>query len=134
MNDLPAIDSLEGGVTAEQLIRGYRRLIQRTHLAGLRISLGTIAPSGGMLVPTYGNSSANDLRREVNRWIRTQDLSDGVIDFATAVQDPRRTSRIKPRFDGGDHLHFSPAGYRALANTISLSTLTRATCGRRVAP
>ncbi len=131
MNDIPVTYSLEGGVTAEQLIHGYRRLIRRTHRAGVQISLGTIAPSGAMIVPTYGNESADDLRREVNRWIRNQHLSDGVIDFDAAVRDPRDTSRIKPRYDGGDHLHFSPAGYRALASAVDMSRLTRATCGER---
>ena len=129
MNDFPVIDSLEGGVTAEQLIRGYRQLIRRTHRAGVQISLGTIAPSGGMIVPTYGNSSADDLRREVNRWIRNQHVADGVIDFDAAVRDPRNRSRIKPRYDGGDHLHFSPAGNRALASAVKLSRLTRSACG-----
>ena len=129
MNDFPVIDSLEGGVTAEQLIHGYRRLVRRTHRAGVQISLGTIAPSGGMIVPTYGNSSADDLRREVNRWIRNQHLADGVVDFDAAVRDPRDRSRIRPRYDGGDHLHFSPAGNRALAGAVRLSRLTRSTCG-----
>lgn len=129
MNDYPVIDSLEGGVTAEQLIQGYRRLVRRTHRAGVQISLGTIAPSGGMIVPTYGNSSADDLRREVNRWIRNQHVADGVIDFDAAVRDPRDRSRIRPRYDGGDHLHFSPAGNRALASAVRLSQLTRSTCG-----
>ncbi|WP_309646942.1 GDSL-type esterase/lipase family protein [Nocardioides sp.] len=129
MNDLPVTYSLEGGVTAEQLIDGYRWLIRRSHRAGVRISLGTIAPSGGMIVPTYGNESADDLRREVNRWIRFQNLSDGVIDFDAAVRDPHDSSRIRPRYDGGDRLHFSPAGNRALASAVTLSRLTRATCG-----
>lgn len=128
MNDLPVTYSLEGGVTAEQLIAGYRTLIRRTHRAGVRISLGTIAPSGGMVVPTYGNESADDLRREVNRWIRHQHLSDGVIDFDAAVRDPRDRSRIRPRYDSGDHLHFSPSGNRALASAVKLSRLARPTC------
>ncbi len=130
MNGLPGISSLEGGVTAEELIDGYRTLIRRAHRAGVRVSLGTIAPSGGMVIPTYGNESADDLRREVNRWIRHQHLADSVTDFDAAVRDPLDRSRIRPRFDGGDHLHFSPAGYRALAKAIKLSKLTRATCGR----
>lgn len=129
MDDLPVVDSLEGGATAEQLIRGYRKLVRRSHRAGVRISLGTIAPSGGMLVPTYGNSSTDALRREVNRWIRHQGVADGVIDFDAAVRDPRDRSRIRPRYDSGDHLHFSPAGHRALASAVRLSRLARPTCG-----
>lgn len=128
MNDIPVTYSQEGGVTAEQLIAAYRTLIRRTHRAGIRISLGTIAPSGGMIVPTYGNESADDLRREVNRWIRNQHRSDSITDFDAAVRDPRDHSRIRPRYDGGDHLHFSPAGNRALAGAVKVSELGGSTC------
>lgn len=129
MDGLPVVDSLEGGVTAQRMIQAYRRLVGRSHRAGIRISLGTIAPSGGMLVPTYGNSSADDLRRDVNRWIRHQRVADGVVDFDAAVRDPRDRSRIRPRYDSGDHLHFSPAGNRALAGAVRLFRLARPGCG-----
>lgn len=30
---------------------------------------------------------------------------------------------LKPRYDGGDHLHFAPAGNRALASAVKVSLL-----------
>lgn len=58
-----------------------------------------------------------------------QDLADGVIDFDKAVRDPAQPSRILPAYDGGDHLHFSAAGYRAMAAAVPLSKLKRPFCG-----
>ncbi len=51
-----------------------------------------------------------------------------MIDFDAAVRDPSDPSRINPSFDGGDHLHFNPAGYQAMANAIKLGLLRRASC------
>jgi hypothetical protein len=90
------------------------------HAAGLHVLLGTIAPAGGFAVPTYG---ADQIRLPVNAWIRSQGLSDGVIDFDAAIRDPSNPSRILPAYDDGDHLHYSAAGYEALADAVPLGQL-----------
>ena len=59
----------------------------------------------------------------INRWIRTSGAFDGVINFARAVADPRNPEILKPAYDSGDHLHPDAAGYRAMANAISLPML-----------
>jgi lysophospholipase L1-like esterase len=111
---------LTPGLTAQQLIDGYKQLIARLHAAGLHVLLGTIAPAGGFAVPTYG---ADQIRLPVNAWIRSQGLSDGVIDFDAAIRDPSNPSRILPAYDDGDHLHYSAAGYEALADAVPLGQL-----------
>lgn len=116
------------GLTAAQLINGYKRLIHKAHAARVAIQLGTLTPSGGTIVPSYGDAAANALRNTVDRWIRTQRLSDGVIDFDAAVRDPRNPSIINPPFDGSDHLHFSLAGYRAMARAVNPSVLRVPAC------
>ncbi|MGI4798667.1 MAG: SGNH/GDSL hydrolase family protein [Janthinobacterium lividum] len=67
-------------------------------------------------------------RQALNDWIHTSGAYDGVINFAAVVQDPNRPSRSRPEFDSGDHLHPSPAGYAAVANSIDLKLLQ---AGRR---
>ncbi len=118
------------GITAQQLIDGYQTLIAQAHQAGLKIQLGTLTPSGGTVVPAYGDAAADQLRQQVNAWIRSQKLSDGVIDFDAAVRDPSDPSRINPPYDGGDHLHFSLAGYQAMANAVNLGSLTNGSLRR----
>jgi lysophospholipase L1-like esterase len=118
------------GLTAQDLIAGYGRLIAQAHGAGIRIQLGTLTPAGGTGGPTYGGAAAQQLRQQVNQWIRTQHLADGVIDFDAAVRDPQNPSQINPPSDGSDHLHFSLAGYRAMADAVRLTQLRAPDCRR----
>jgi lysophospholipase L1-like esterase len=118
------------GITAAAIIDGYKRMIARIHAAGLRVQLGTLTPMRGASVPSYGSAAANALRRAVNKWIRNQNRSNGVIDFAHAVRDPDNRSHLAPRYDGGDHLHLNPRGYRRLARAVSLGELARPRCAR----
>ena len=113
--------------TAAQLEAGYVKGINRMHKAGLRVLMGTLTPSGGA-AGAYGTSATNAIREQVNTWIRTKSPADGYIDFDAAVRDPGSHSIINPAYDGGDHLHFNLAGYRAMADAIRLSLLRRASC------
>ena len=74
------------------------------------------------MIPSYGDSAANTEREQVNRWIRSQHMVD-IVDFDKAVRDPRDPSRIYPPYDDSDHLHFSLAGYRAMAAAVNLAEL-----------
>jgi lysophospholipase L1-like esterase len=111
--------------TVEQLLGGYRQLIDRIHSRGLRVLLATNTPVGGLegLPP-----DAEAKRQAVNTWIREQSPADGVIDFDAAVRDPADPSRINPAFDGGDHLHFNLAGYLAMGNAVPLELLIDPAC------
>jgi lysophospholipase L1-like esterase len=44
-----------------------------------------------------------------------------VIDFDAVVRDPQHPDQLLPAYDCGDHLHPSPAGYKAMAEAIPLS-------------
>lgn len=57
------------------------------HAAHLHVLLGTLTLSGETIVPTY-SVTADQVRVPVNNWIRSQKLSDGVIDFDATVRDP----------------------------------------------
>ena len=56
----------------------------------------------------------------MNTWIRTPGNFDAVIDFDAVVRDPKQPDRLLPAYDCGDHLHPSPAGYRAMGEAIPL--------------
>jgi lysophospholipase L1-like esterase len=112
-----------GNVQAPPMIAGYKRLITMAHGAGIPVYLGTLTPDGGELSASH---AGDPVRATVNHWIRHQHLSDGVIDFSRAVEDPADHTRINPPYDGGDHLHFSAAGYRAIARAVPLKLLTPA--------
>ena len=60
-------------------------------------------------------------RQAVNRWIRTSDAYDAVIDFDRVLRDPAHPSLMLPAYDSGDHVHPNDAGYKAMADAIDLS-------------
>ena len=107
-------------VTAEQIIAGYQKIIDRAHSHGLKIFAGTLTPFEGTLIPGYFTPEGELKRETVNTFIRTSGAFDGVIDFEAAIRDPSHPTRMLPAFDSGDHLHPSDAGYQAMANAINL--------------
>lgn len=60
-------------------------------------------------------------RQAVNRWIRSSNAYDAVIDFDALLRDPSHPSRLLPAYDGGDHVHPNDFGYRVMAEAIDLS-------------
>jgi lysophospholipase L1-like esterase len=110
-------------VTPEELTFALSQLVERAHTHGIKVYLGTIMPDKGLSL--YYTETGEAERQAVNRWIRANTLSDGVIDFDKAVRDPADPQRLLAAFDGGDHIHPSDAGHQAMADAIDLSLFTR---------
>ena len=119
---LEGINDIGGGgsnasPSVADLIAGHRQLIDRAHAHGLRIIGATLTPFEGA---AYFTPAGEAKRQALNAWIRKSGAYDAVMDFDAAVRDPARPSRSRPEFDSGDHLHPSPAGYQAIANSINV--------------
>jgi lysophospholipase L1-like esterase len=108
-------------VSAQDIIAGLQQMIDRAHEKGIRVFGATLTPFKGTVFPGYFTPEKDTKRKTVNEWIRTSKAFDGVIDFDNAVRDPNNPDRILPAYDGGDHLHPSDAGYKAMADAIDLS-------------
>lgn len=108
-------------VTAEQIIQAHRQMIDRAHGLGLRVYGGTLNPVEGYPFPGFWTAGLEAKRQAVNRWIRTSNAYDAVIDFDKLLRDPTFPSRLLPAFDSGDHVHPNDVGYRAMADAIDLS-------------
>ncbi len=113
--------------TAAELIDGYRQLIARAHVHGMRIIGATLTPFGGAFFGTpfdgYYTDAKEKIRNAVNDFIRNSGEFDGVIDFDKVVEDPQNPGHIQASYDKGDHLHPNPAGYKAMAELIDLGVL-----------
>jgi lysophospholipase L1-like esterase len=112
-------------VTAEQIIQGHKQLIDRAHSRGLKIYGATLTPFEGFVVPGTPFAfftPANEAKRQaVNAWIRSSSAYDAVIDFDKVLRDPDAPSRLLVKYDSGDHVHPTDAGYAALADSVDLA-------------
>jgi lysophospholipase L1-like esterase len=100
-------------VTAAKLIDGDRAMIRQAHQAGLTIIGATMTPYAGFYFYT---PQGEQIREQVNQWIRSSGAFDGVADFDKAVRDPVHPDHLNPAYDSGDHIHPNDAGYRTMAN------------------
>jgi lysophospholipase L1-like esterase len=104
-------------VTSDDLIAGYRQIIERSRTHGIKIAGATLTPEEG--VPTM-SERGEQIRQTVNRWIRTSGLFDAVVDFDAVIRDPSRPIRMRPEYDPGDHIHPNDAGNQAMADALDL--------------
>ena len=107
----------EHAALVQRVIAAYEQIIVRAHAQGLRVVGATITPYVGSDYYHPGPLSEAD-RQAVNQWIRTAGHFDAVVDFDKVVGDPQHPDRLLPAFDCGDHLHPSPAGYRAMGEAV----------------
>lgn len=104
----------------QRILGVYQQMILRAHAHGLRVIGATITPFSGS--DYYHPSPAAEAdRRAINQWIRAAGHFDAVVDFDQVVRDPSQLDHLLPAFDCGDHLHPSPAGYKAMGDAIPLT-------------
>jgi lysophospholipase L1-like esterase len=120
INDINIRGRTEGrnALTSDDLIAGYRQLIERCHLYGIRIAGATIMAEEG--VPT-ASERGEGIRLAVNQWIREKGHFDAVVDLDAATRDPQHPARLKQEYDSGDHIHPNDAGNQAMADAFDLS-------------
>ena len=109
-------------VDANDIIGGYKQIINEAHTHGLKIVGCTLTPYGGA---GYQREHGESVREKVNDWIRTSRTFDAVVDFEKATRDASDPKKIQAEFDPGDHLHPNDAGYQAMADAIDLSIFTK---------
>ena len=107
-------------VSADEMIVGLKQIIGRAHAHGIKVFGATLTPFEGTNV--Y-DESGEAIRQAVNKWIRSTDAFDAIIDFDKAIRDPEHPTRVRQEYDSGDHIHPSAAGYKAMADLIPLSLL-----------
>jgi len=108
----------------QRILAAYQQIIVRAHTHGLRVFGATITPYVGSDYYHPGPLSEAD-RQAINAWIRASGHFDATIDFDQIVRDPLHPDRMLPAYDSGDHLHPSPAGYKAMGESIPLSLFTQ---------
>jgi len=109
-------------LTADELIGGYRQIIERCHAQGIRVIGATLTPAEG--VPTY-SEHGEEVRVAANRWIRTKGNFDAVVDLDAVLRDTQRPARLKAEADSGDHIHPNDGGNQTMANAFDLGVFQK---------
>lgn len=120
VNDIGGLTRLSDPPKAEhdafvqRVIASYGQIIARAHAAHLRVIGATITPytDSNYYDPPASNEAD---RRTINTWIRAVGHLDAVLDFDKTLTDPQPPDHLAAAYDFGDHLHPSPAGYKAMA-------------------
>lgn len=113
--------------TPGDLIAGYEKAIAMAHAQGVKIWLGTLSPASNAVFDGVLTAPRSEsYRLQVNEWIRTQHLADGIVDFDAALRDPSDPAVLNSAYSGPDHLHPNLLGYQVMADTVSLPMLMTA--------
>ncbi|WP_344319047.1 SGNH/GDSL hydrolase family protein, partial [Streptomyces yatensis] len=116
VNDIKA----HTGVTAADMIDGYRQIIARAHAAGKCVVGATVGPFKGW---SEWDAAAESVRQGVNAFVRGSGEFDAVTDFDRVLRSPYDPERVLPFLDNGDHLHPNDKGMQAMADAIDLTAL-----------
>lgn len=125
INDL----SRNANTSVETIAAAMKDVVSRLKAAipGVRVIGGTVITALGSTNGAHGSPEQDVARRELNTFIRTSGLFDGIADFDAATLDPA-TGGLKPEFvpdsttgGPGDRLHPNRAGYLAMGEAIDLT-------------
>ena len=108
-------------VSVEALEAADKQIIARAHEHGIRVIGATLTPYQGA---GYASPAGENVRTELNNWIKTSGAFDGVIDFAPAVADSANPLTFAKAYNDRDHLHPNDAGYKAMADAVDLKVIT----------
>jgi len=123
--------SRNGNASFEAVEKGMRDGVARirARIPGVRVIGATVVSALGSTSAAHGFKEQDDKRRQLNEFIRTSGVFDGVADFDKVVTDPQ-TGAMRAEFvpentlgGPGDKLHPNRLGYGAMGAAIDLRLL-----------
>lgn len=130
VNDVvhPNCESLKDearAVTAEEMIAGYKQLIEQAHERGIEVYLFTRTAWKGYTRNVLGSDDVqwspeiDQMRQDINAWIRSSDNpADGYIDLDFMCTDAT-ASELKSEYTT-DGAHFTALGQQTVADAVPL--------------
>ena len=123
--------SRNGNATFEAVAKGMREGVARirARIPGVRVIGATVVSALNSTSAAHGFKEQDDKRRQLNEFIRTSGVFDGVADFDKVVTDPQsgamRAEFVPDNTTGGpgDKLHPNRLGYLAMGAVIDLKLL-----------
>jgi lysophospholipase L1-like esterase len=124
--------STNANASVEKVETAMREIVGRIRAKIPRVRLigATVTSALGSSNAAHGSNAEDVKRKELNDFLRTSRLFDGVADFDRATLDPA-TGGLRAEFvpdsttgGPGDKLHPNRAGYMAMAMSIDLKLFT----------
>lgn len=109
VNDIGGIKD-DGVRTTRMITKFYRFFAKKCHDRGIKVYGGTIMPIKNS---SYYSEVHEQVRKNINEWIRTTDNYDGVIDFDKATADPNDAEALRGDLQS-DWLHPNAEGYKLM--------------------
>lgn len=106
----------------EDIAAGLENYAKTAHRCQTNIWIATLAPLKHSI---FYSDALEQERCRLNKWIRSQQCYDGVVDFEAAVCDANDNAALAQSCDSGDGLHWSDEGGRAAAGAIETEKLLR---------
>lgn len=121
-------------VTSAQITANIQAAIDKLKAKGIKVYVSPLMPFKGAAYYTSGQPgevpfgatqpyNGEQMRQEVNAFIRANKTVDGIIDFDKAIQSTADPLMINPVWSSGDNLHPNDAGYAVMAKAVPLSAL-----------
>ncbi|MBR3359002.1 MAG: hypothetical protein IKG46_14370 [Solobacterium sp.] len=113
-------------INTENYRRAVTEMTERLHSRGVRVIAQTISPRLGVArtMEKY-TQEMEELRLELNRWIRTAGIFDYVFDAEEVVRDEHKDGLYYAEgLHQGNHLHPNAEGGKKLAYAYDLARLT----------
>jgi lysophospholipase L1-like esterase len=104
--------------TEQALKEAYTKMIADAKAKGLIVYGATITPFKESF---YYTPEKEQLRQNVNNWIRTCGLFDAVIDLETAICSKEDPFIMDSTLHDNDHLHPNADGHRDLGNFVDIN-------------
>ncbi len=115
-NDLGG--SRDGLETAAEIQEVWEQIVAEAHQRGIKVFGATVTPVKGSF---YYSEDHEAGRQQLNEWIRTGGVFDGVIDFDRMVASAEDPDRLNPAFlFENDWLHLNADGYKAMGSGIDV--------------
>jgi lysophospholipase L1-like esterase len=109
---------------ADDVLFAFEQVVTRAHARDITVYGATITPFGGNTGYDDPEGLREGARQFINATIRRGRIFDEMVDFDVAARDPAVPRQLNPAYDVGDHLHFNPTGYGALAAAVPLRWLS----------
>lgn len=114
--------NLSEAVGAEELIEGLKKYANIAHKYKSKAVACTILPFGGY---EFWSEELENIRLEVNDWIRNNDVYDGFLDFDVYLRSSTNPQKMVDEWQMGDYLHPNPLGGMQIAKNIDLDELMK---------